>query len=126
MEISIPPDLGKHLEFLVTEEHSATHIGSGSVRVLSTPSMILFMEKAAGAALEDVLDDQLSSVGTEVNIQHRMAVKIGETVLSEASVNSIDGKKVVFDVKVTLNDEIVGVGSHTRYVINKEKFLSRL
>ena len=33
--------------FTVTEEHAAAHVGSGSMRVLSSPWMIAFMEITA-------------------------------------------------------------------------------
>jgi predicted thioesterase len=38
----------------------------------------------------------------------------------------VDGKKLIFDVKVTYNDEIVGEGEHIRYIVNEKKFVERI
>ena len=43
-EHTITPGLSLEVEFEVLPEHSAAHIGSGTVGVLSTPSMIAFIE----------------------------------------------------------------------------------
>jgi len=51
----IAAGLSKNQAFLVEEQHSAAHIGSGIVSVLSTPSMIAFMEITARRLLDDYL-----------------------------------------------------------------------
>ena len=125
-EFTIPDHLRRVEKFKVTEEHSAAHLGSGSVNVLSTPSMILFMEIAARNALEEILPEELSSVGVAVDIKHRKAVKIGTTVSSEVEVINIDRKKITFSVVVRHDEDILGDGTHTRFIIEKSKFFKNL
>ncbi|MCY3412676.1 MAG: hypothetical protein INQ03_13645 [Candidatus Heimdallarchaeota archaeon] len=113
-------------EIKVEKEHSASHIGSGSIAVLSTPSMILFMEMAAKRLMDDVLEPPMSTVGTLVNITHNKAIAVGKVVRSEAILKEVDRKKLIFDVKVTCGDILVGKGEHHRYIIDENKFLQSI
>lgn len=111
--------------YIVTEAYTAAHVGSGSVQVLSTPSMILFMEMAALELLEQKLPEGFSSVGVTVNISHLAATPVGKTVKVSAEILEIDRKRVSFAVKVD-DGRVAGEGTHDRMVINVEKFLARL
>ena len=60
------------------------------------------------------------------NIKHNKANKIGDEVVCESTLTKIDGRRLVFDVKVTHNGVVVGEGTHERFIINVEKFLAKL
>lgn len=125
-DFNIPENLEAQQDFNVTKQHSAAHLGSGTISVLSTPSMILFMEITSRDALEKILPDGFSSVGIEVNIRHLQAVKIGNTVTATINLNEIDRKKLIFNVRVEHGDNILGSGTHTRFIINENDFLKSL
>ena len=57
MDLSQIVQVGKVSEktFVVGDEHTAKHIGSGSQRVLATPWMITFMERTARDFLVECL-----------------------------------------------------------------------
>ncbi|MDZ7606673.1 MAG: thioesterase family protein [Cyclobacteriaceae bacterium] len=107
---------------LVTVDKSASAIGSGLLEVYSTPSMIALMEKTAFHCLEQFLQDHESSVGGEVNIRHLKPTAIGQTVRCTAVITAATEKKVTFEVRVFENDALIGKGTHTRFVIDKEAF----
>lgn len=108
--------------FQVEKEHTAYHIGSGESRVLSTPSMISFMEQVAHRLLEENLPEDLLSVGIRVNIQHLAATPVGAKVRVQAVVKDIEGRRVGFEVTARDEQETIGAGYHQRAVVDADRF----
>ena len=111
---------------LVTDDLTAVAMGSGSLPVLATPAMIALMEAAALAAIDPLLPEGQSSVGIEVNVRHLSATPVGEEIIASAIVTQIDGKRVTFEVRAWDRKELIGEGTHVRYIIDEVRFMSRL
>ncbi|MEA2070490.1 MAG: thioesterase family protein [Asgard group archaeon] len=126
MNFTLPKNLTKTKEFEVKEQHIADFLGSGKVSVLSTPSMILFMEQTAMLAAKDQLPEGWITVGTRVDIKHLKASKLGATISVKASLKKQEDKHLVFTVEAYCEKELIGSGIHERHIVNKEKFLARL
>ena len=109
----------------VTDELTAAKVGSGCLPVFSTPSMIALLEKAACECIKDKLDDGMSSVGTFLDIKHIAATPVSMTVTAEATLIEIDGRRLVFDIKVNDEAGLIGQGKHERFIVNSEKFVQR-
>jgi predicted thioesterase len=118
--------LSKQMEFTVEEKHAASHIGSGSVRVLATPMMIMFMEITARIMMEEYLPDTHTSVGTQVNVRHLAPSPVGSTIRAEVNIESVEGDKINLTVSAWEGEKKIGEGYHERYVIEKERFLKRI
>lgn len=118
--------IAREQSFPVTTEQTAAHLGSGMVKVLATPSMILYMEITARTLLDELLPEGYSSVGTKVNIEHLAPAPLGSEVLAKASILAVSGNRVRMHVTVTLGDVVIGEGEHERYVIEIERFLKRM
>lgn len=112
--------------YLVGEEHSAIHIGSGSSRVLATPMMIAFMERVSHALLAEYLPTGYSSVGTLVNVRHVAPTPIGKNVRIRTEITEVDDRRVVFTVQAWDERELIGMGQHERFVIEEARFLKRV
>ena len=125
-EISIPLNVDKEIEFEISKEFTAVHIGSGSVSVLATPSMILFMEIASGTLAHEHLPKGYTTVGTNVCVDHLSAVLEGNTVTSRSTIIEVDRKKIVFSVEVVFEGKIIGKGTHTRFIVDEKRFLENL
>ena len=110
----------------ITPEDTATHYGSGTIEIFATPAMIALMENTALKTVLPYISDGQDTVGFEVNIRHLKPTAVGQTVECEAVLTEIDGKKLVFEVTANDNRNTIGKGTHIRYIINKEKFLSNL
>ncbi|MBR5610297.1 MAG: thioesterase family protein [Bacteroidales bacterium] len=111
----------------VAPANCASAVGSGGLDVFSTPSMIALMEKAAFTLVQESLAEGESTVGTQMNVDHVKASKIGDTITAKAVLTAIDGRKLTFDVSATDSaGNTIGHGVHTRFIIQIEKFLSRL
>lgn len=115
------------LEQVVTEELTAAKIGSGSLPVFGTPFMAAMMENAAMTLLQNFLTDEQSSVGTRLEITHDAPTPVGMTVYAEATITAVseNGKMVDFTVKAWDEQGPIGQGTHTRAIINAERFLTK-
>ncbi len=114
------------LEKRVEEFEVASSIGSGGLDVFSTPHLIAFMERAAYNCVQSELPLGDTTVGIEVNIKHLKATAIGKNIKSVAELVNIDGKKLDFVVTVYEGEEKIGEGNHSRFIVNGEKFMSKL
>ncbi|KAA3646665.1 MAG: thioesterase [Chloroflexi bacterium] len=126
LDNSIKPGLKSEQNFTVLEEHSAAHIGSGTVSVLSTPSMIGFMEITARSMLDEVLPDTHSTVGVRVDVRHLAASPIGSEVKTCAEVLNVHGNRVTLSIEAWYGDTQIGAGQHDRFIIEKERFMRRV
>ena len=126
MDILIPANLSKQMEFIVEEKYLANFLGSGSVPVLSTPSMILFMETVSRIMMDEVLPESHTTVGTQVCIKHLSACPKGSKVNAKTSIKEKNGKKITFNVEAWYNDTKLGEGTHERTIIDKKKFKDRV
>jgi fluoroacetyl-CoA thioesterase len=106
----------------VGEQHTAPRIGSGRVHVLATPVMINMMEAAALDAIENLLPPGHQSLGTHLDVGHYAATPVGMGLRASAVVTRVDGRTVDFRVEAFDDKERVGDGTHTRVVVNVERF----
>ena len=123
--MSVSVGMKARVEAVVTQENTAVTAGSGTLPVFATPFMCALMEKAAWMAIAPGLNEGDSSVGTKLNISHLSATPVGLKVWAESEVTAVDGKRIEF--KVSAGDEkgLIGEGSHERFVVTDERFLSK-
>lgn len=107
----------------VTEANTAKAYGSGSIEVYATPAMIGLMEGASLALADQALPEGYSTVGTKVDVSHIAATPLGMTVTAKATLTEISGKKLVFSVEASDERGKIGSGTHTRAIVETEKFL---
>ena len=110
----------------VTKAVTATSMGSGDLPVLATPAMMALMENAAMLAVAPHLPEGSTTVGGHISASHIKPTPVGETVTATATVTKVDGKKIEFEVKAHWGDVLLGEGSHLRFIVDREKFMSRL
>lgn len=122
----IRPGLSREMIFQVEPQHSAAHIGSGSLRVLATPIMIAFMESNSHRLLAQHLPDGYSSVGSMVCVRHLAPTPVGSTMRIRSEVQEVDGMRIILTVQAWDESEPVGEGQHQRVVIDEARFLRRV
>ena len=110
----------------VTDKNTASVWGSGGLDVFSTPAMIALMERAAYAAAQSFLPPGWSTVGTELNVKHIAATPVGMKVNARAELLNIDGRALEFRVEAFDEAGKIGEGTHNRFIIEIEKFLTKL
>jgi predicted thioesterase len=94
--------------------------------VLSTPSLIWFLEHAARRALSPLLEDRETCVGTQIEIQHLAPTPLGERVCCRARVIGVDGRQINFQVEAHDQHELIARGLHKRAVVPVDRFASRV
>ncbi|MCQ2447865.1 MAG: thioesterase family protein [Oscillibacter sp.] len=111
----------------VTGQLTAAQVGSGALPVFGTPFMIGMMENAALSCLQPFLADGQGSVGTHLNVSHDAPTPVGMTVWAEAEITHVSENGKMIDFKVSAWDEKgpIGSGTHTRAIINNERFLNK-
>lgn len=110
----------------VTPDKTALAVGSGDMEVLATPMMVALMENAAMLAVVEELPEGCTTVGGHIESSHVKPSKVGAEVSATATLTKVEGKKLTFHVVAKMNDNIIGEGTHLRFVVNKEKFLASL
>ena len=111
---------------VVTDEVTASKVGSGLLPVYATPSMIALMEGTCAESVQPYLAEGEGTVGVAVDIKHIAATPVGMTVRCESLLKEVNGKKLVFEVNVYDEKDLVGTGIHKRAIINNEAFMARL
>jgi predicted thioesterase len=110
---------------IVSAKQTAESLGSGLLPVFSTPSLVAFMENTAMKLID--LPEGGSSVGTAIAVKHLKASKIGEELSCTATLTENEGRRYAFDLKVTdTKGDLVGEGSHERFVVDVQRFMSKL
>ena len=111
----LAPGLKAEIATVVDDKLVVKHMGGEGV--LSTPSMIGLMERAAIQAVQANLPEGHTTVGFEVNVKHFGATPKGNTVTVIAELLEIDGRKLRFKVEARDEDKKVGDGTHRRAII---------
>lgn len=109
----------------VSEDNTAIAFGSGSVRVYATPAMIGLMEKASLSSVDPLLETGFATVGTKVNIKHLAATPIGMNVVVNSLLIEVDGKRLVFEVEARDDVDLIGTGTHERFIVKLDSFFKR-
>lgn len=110
----------------VEERHLACNVGSGDLRVFATPMMMALMENAAMLCVADELEEGNSTVGGHIASSHIKPTGIGHTVSATATLIAAEGRKLTFKVTAHDEDGIIGEGEHLRFIVGKEKFMSKV
>lgn len=110
------------IERKVTEHMTARVMGSGTLDVFATPSMIALIEETAWRSVAPQLESGMATVGTLLNVAHVAPTPVGMTVKCETELTEVDGRRLVFNVKVSDECGEIGRGTHERFIINEEKF----
>ena len=113
--------------YVIKNENSAENMGSGDLAVLSTPSLVAFMENAAKNYLNKFLPEEMGSVGSNININHIAPTLIGNSVTVRGKITEVIKEKIIkFSIEAYEKDKKIGEAEHTRVIINNTKFLEKL
>lgn len=114
------------VETVVDASNTAKFAGSGSLDVFATPSMICLMEQAAQASVAEYLEEGKGTVGTKIAVTHDAATPLGMKVWAESELVEVDRRRLVFEVAAYDECGLIGRGTHERFIIDNEKFLSKV
>jgi predicted thioesterase len=93
--------------------------------VYSTPDMIRLMESAGVHALQAFCEPGEISVGTAVNVEHRIPVGMNAVVRATAEVEAIEGRFYRLRVVAHEGKQEIGKGTITRAIVRVDDFLKK-
>jgi predicted thioesterase len=120
---TLEPGVQGVLERVVETEHCTRR---GQYDIFSTPNLVLLLEEAAIEGLAPHLREDQASVGSRIDIAHIAPTLRGQTVRATATVTEVDRRRVVFDIRVEDDTELIGTGTHERFVVDLPSFEDRL
>jgi predicted thioesterase len=109
--------------FLVEENHTAYHIGSGDVRVLGTPWMISFMERVSNRLISETLPEGFMSVGIHVDVKHLAPTPMRTSIRVRVEILEANKNRVLLKVEAWDEVEKIGEGIHKRAVVDRAGFM---
>lgn len=113
----------------VTDADTALALGSGDVPVLGTPRLVALCEEASCRALQGHLGRGRTTVASRIQFDHLAPVAVGATVVADATLERVEGRRLVFTVSVRLRSDaqagLVGAGRLTRVLVNETKFMAK-
>ncbi len=117
-------NIGDSLEIKesVTPEMLAVYMGSGDLEVLATPAVAALMENAASTLAKRGVDDDFTTVGTMINIEHVSPTPVAAEIRAKAVLKESDGRFFKFDIEAYDEKGLIAKGSHTRVSVNSGKF----
>lgn len=110
----------------VNSTNTALALGSGDMEVFATPALVALMENAAMNAVKPVLPEGSTTVGAMIQTSHLKPSGLNEEVTATAELTEIEGRKLTFKVSASDSKGLVGEGTHIRYIVDRERFLSKL
>lgn len=111
---------------VVTEAVCASAVGSGGLDVFATPSMVALMENAAMNAVAPFLPEGSTTVGSEISTTHVKPSPLGAEIQATATLTAVEGRKLTFDVEACDGNGTIGKGTHVRFIVDVERFMSKL
>ena len=116
----------KRVETLqVGNDQAISFLATEGARVLSTPQMILYMERISRNLILPMLDPGQDTVGTHVNVGHLAAAPMGSHVRFFSELLAVNGHRAEFRVEARLGDRVVGEGFHQRAIIDVARFAEK-
>jgi len=115
-----------HLCITVALKDTASQYGSGLIDIFATPAMVGLMENTAQQSAQKYLPQGHITLGTEISVKHIKATPVGQKVNCFTELTAIDGRKLTFTLKAFDEEGEIGSGTHERFIVDKERFLSKL
>jgi fluoroacetyl-CoA thioesterase len=105
---------------------TAESLGSGDVPMLGTPRVVALVEEASCRAIAGHLDAKATTVGMRIELTHLAPVPIGSVVRAQATLEKVEGRRLVFTVHVDNDRGLVAAGKLTRVIVLRDDFLDRV
>lgn len=111
---------------IVDKSKTAEAYGSGDMEVFATPAMIALMEQTCLKLTAEILPGTHTTVGTSVEVKHISATPLHDTVTCHAVLKKRNDKKLTFLVEAFDSKGKIGIGTHKRFIVEKDAFLKSL
>lgn len=115
-----------HTQRIVVDRDRTIGFMGEAMRVYSTPSMVLDVERTCKDFLAQYLAPEQNSVGMRVEIDHLGPALLDSWVDVHITVSEVDRRKVTFAAEVRDALDVIGKATHIRFVVELAKQKERL
>ncbi len=115
----LQPGMTGEADFVITDVMVPGHVAGP---VLSTPSLVLLIERACRRSVLGRLDSDQDTVGTHICVSHEGVARVGENVAVRFVLSAVDRKDLLFEVSVEGPRGSVSRGSHRRRIVDASRF----
>ena len=119
------PGLSATISYEVTDADTAIAIRSGDVAVLATPRVVSLAEEASVEAIHQSLAPGTTTVGYRVQLDHLAPTVPGTPITVEATLETVEGRRLTFRVAVTDSRGLVAAGRITRVTVERDRFMEK-
>lgn len=123
---TLAPGVSATTELVVAIEDTAAAVASGAVEVLATPRLIALLEEAAFQAVQPLLSEGQTTVGTRVDVRHLAATPVGSRVIARAELIAVEERILRFRLEAHDTHDLVMEGTHERAIVSRSRFLERV
>jgi predicted thioesterase len=105
--------------YTVTREMSPPHLDG----ILATFRMIGLIEDTCLAAVQPLLDDGQTTVGTRVEVTHVGTARMGEDVTVNVRLTAVTRQRLLtFEIMVDAPSGVISMGTHQRLLVDRASF----
>ena len=124
----MPSEVPKILEkqFVVTEREAIQLMGPEVPPVLSTPSLVNWMELTAREHVAPLLNPGEDTVGIAVTIEHLAPTPLGMVVRIVSKLAKAEGRLFTFEVEAFDEVDRIGKATHQQASVVVAKFAGRI
>jgi fluoroacetyl-CoA thioesterase len=126
MSEELKAGLTHEMERQVTEDLSAQKVFPHVPNVYATRAMVGHFEEVCAEMVLPYLGEGEQTVGIAMKFSHIAATPIGMKVRFTAKLVEVEGRKLTFEVEGFDEVEKIGKATHDRFIINAEKFNSKI
>ncbi|MEW9033370.1 MAG: thioesterase [Planifilum fimeticola] len=126
MKPGLRPGHRETMSITVTEDMIAAFGGEMVHPVLSTVTMVYYMEWVGRKVILPFLEEGEEGVGGSITVEHRSPAPIGKQVTFVAEATEVKPNKVVCRVVAEHDKAIVGEGTFTQVILPVEKIHRRI
>lgn len=123
--MDLRPGLTATASMTVGDDDTAVALHSGDVPVLATPRVVCLAEEASVQAVAGALEEGQTTVGYRVQLDHLAPTAVGGRVNAEATLETVESRRLTFRVSVNDGRGLVAAGRITRVVVERDRFLEK-
>ena len=112
--------------YLVTDQEAVHFMGPGVPPVLSTPSLLMWMELTSRENVSQLLGAGEDTVGISVDMKHLAATPVGMRVRVVSRLVGVEGRVYTLDLEAFDPFDKIAEATHRRSSVLVAKFASRV
>lgn len=119
--------IGSRVEHVVRVEKNMRPAMDGGVihNVMSTMSMIYFMEYVGRKLIRPYLEETEEGMGVAVDVRHLGMAIVGEKVTFSAVCTEMTENRIICSVTAYTNHRLIGKGKFIQVILPKKGFMSK-